>query len=179
MLILRDLHAGPARFVELQKGLTGIATNLLSGRLEDLIERREAAHGVTLYQLTELGWKSGDLLFELGRFGGHFAPDEEHQAPGNLRTVAVTLTFACRRVLKPGTELRARLMIDGEAFHLEAAAGDLRVLAGSGPEPDVTLATSYEPSFVRDHCDLAVGTAGKEILLFGLLGDAIALLRDC
>ena len=32
MLILRDLHAGPARFSELQSGLTGIAPNLLTDR---------------------------------------------------------------------------------------------------------------------------------------------------
>ena len=37
LLILRDLHAGPARFQELHEGL-GIATNLLSSRLAKLSE---------------------------------------------------------------------------------------------------------------------------------------------
>ena len=35
LLILRDLHAGPARFSDLETGL-GIASNLLSSRLRDL-----------------------------------------------------------------------------------------------------------------------------------------------
>ena len=37
LLILRDLHAGPARFNELLEGLTGIASNLLTNRLEELV----------------------------------------------------------------------------------------------------------------------------------------------
>ena len=37
LLILRDLHAGPARFQQLQEGL-GIATNLLTTRLAELTE---------------------------------------------------------------------------------------------------------------------------------------------
>ena len=37
LLILRDLHAGPARYQELNEGL-GIATNLLSTRLAELTD---------------------------------------------------------------------------------------------------------------------------------------------
>ena len=37
LLILRDLHAGPARFSDLQRGLTGIAANLLADRLAKLV----------------------------------------------------------------------------------------------------------------------------------------------
>ena len=33
-MILRDLHAGPMRFGELQDGLPGLASNLLATRLE-------------------------------------------------------------------------------------------------------------------------------------------------
>ncbi len=193
LLILRDLHAGPARFNELQKGLTGIATNLLSSRLEvlitdGLIERVEAEHGVTLYRLTDLGGQTGDLLFELARFGGQFSPDEDRQRPGNLRTVAITLTQACRRVLKPGAEVRARLLIDEEPFHLIAAAGAVTVLAGPGPEPDVTMTTSYEPmvevaegrldmeSFVKNHATLRIAQAEKAGVFLTLMGDAISLL---
>ena len=69
LLILRDLHAGPARFSDLQSGLGGIASNLLAGRLQQLLEdglarRRDAGFGVTVYELTETGAKSADLLFE-------------------------------------------------------------------------------------------------------------------
>ena len=37
LLILRDLHAGPMRFGELQKGLPGTAANLLTERFNKLV----------------------------------------------------------------------------------------------------------------------------------------------
>ena len=56
LLILRDLHAGPAGFSDLQSGLDGIASNLLTNRLQEpigggLVRRRDAEFGVTLYEL--------------------------------------------------------------------------------------------------------------------------------
>ena len=95
LLILRDLHAGPARFKDLQTGLTGIATNLLTDRLQQLIgdgliEKRDAPHGVALYALTPLGERTRSLLFELAMFGGQFEPEPVPRRPGNLRTIAVT-----------------------------------------------------------------------------------------
>jgi DNA-binding HxlR family transcriptional regulator len=74
LLILRDLHAGPARFKDLQTGLTGIALNLLSDRLQTLesdglVQKGQSDFGVSLYSLTSLGEKTDQLLFELARFG--------------------------------------------------------------------------------------------------------------
>ena len=58
LLVLRDLHAGPARFGELESGL-GIATNLLTTRLADLIESglvtRSSHEGRDHYELTDSG----------------------------------------------------------------------------------------------------------------------------
>ena len=56
LLILRDL----------QTGLDEIASNLLTNRLQELmgdglVRRRDAEFGVTLYELTELGSRTGDL----------------------------------------------------------------------------------------------------------------------
>lgn len=55
LLIVRDLHAGPARFHDLETGL-GIATNLLSTRLTELTEagliEKSTAVGRGVYQLT-------------------------------------------------------------------------------------------------------------------------------
>ena len=89
LLILRDLHAGPGRFSDLQEGLTGIASNLLTTRLrqleeDGLVSRREAQFGVSLYQLTEMGEGTAELLYELAAFGSRFPPDNDIQRPGNL-----------------------------------------------------------------------------------------------
>ena len=47
LLILRDLQAGPARFQELETGL-GLATNLLSSRLAELVDT-----GLVKYQVPD------------------------------------------------------------------------------------------------------------------------------
>ena len=75
LLILRDLHAGPARFKDLQTGLAGIASNLLANRLQaleesGLVQKSQSDFGVSLYSLTSQGEKTDQLLFELARFGG-------------------------------------------------------------------------------------------------------------
>jgi DNA-binding HxlR family transcriptional regulator len=75
LLILRDLHAGPARFSDLKTGLDGIATNLLTDRLRQLIDdglvvRREGEFGTALYTLTELGRRSSDARGRVPA-GGH------------------------------------------------------------------------------------------------------------
>ena len=149
LLILRDLHAGPARFSDLQT-LPGIASNLLTNRLrqleeEGLVRRRDAEYGTTVYELTELGSRTGDLLFELAMFGAEFPPDDEIKRPGNLRTIAVTLRVACQRVVDPSMSLHAELVVDGEPFTFTVESGVVDVKAGKASNPEATLTTSYQP----------------------------------
>ncbi len=195
LLILRDLHAGPARFSDLQAGLTGIAANLLTDRLNQLVddgllERRDGPYGSALYALTDLGMQTRDLLFELAQFGGRFAPDREIRRPGNLRTVAVTLGAACQRVVTPAARFQAALVIDGEPFSLTVSEGKVDMVYAQADAPDVVMTTSYEPMiaaaegeialdvFLRDHVRLEETTAGKQAELMALLGDAMALFSD-
>lgn len=186
LLILRDLHAGPARFKDLQTGLTGIASNLLSDRLQaleasGLIQKGESEFGVSLYSLTDLGERTDQLLFELARFGGQMPHPSEIRKPGNLRTIAVSLGTACKRAVGPDHEFRATLLIDGEAFRMTARDGDVQIRAGAAEDPDVVMTTSYEPmmaladgdivlgQFVSNHVELEVITPGKESEFFDLL----------
>lgn len=190
LLILRDLHAGPARFKDLQTGLTGIASNLLSDRLQaleasGLTKKSEAEFGVSLYALTELGERTAQLIFELARFGGRMPRPQKIKKPGNLRTVAVSLGTACRRAVSLDHDFEATLLIDGEAFGMTAKDGDARIRAGVAERPDVVMTTSYEPmmaladgeinqsQFVSNHVALEVLTPGKEAEFFDLLTRAI------
>jgi DNA-binding HxlR family transcriptional regulator len=94
LLIIRDLHVGPARFHDLETGL-GIATNLLSTRLTELTEagliEKTTDASRAVYQLTELGRSTDRLLWELARFGREIDPDSDPREPGNLRTIALPL----------------------------------------------------------------------------------------
>jgi DNA-binding HxlR family transcriptional regulator len=189
LILLRDLHAGPARFSELQT-LPGIATNLLTSRLrqlegDGLVRRRRAEYGTTVYELTELGKRTAALLFELAAFGSHFPPDEPVKRPGNLRTIAVTLQVACQRVVDPSMRLRAELIVDGEPFSLTVNDGVVVVEAGVAEDPEATLTTGYEPlvavadgrmtmdELIERHVELAGGAESVEAFA-RLMGEAIA-----
>ena len=190
LLILRDLHAGPARFKDLQTGLTGIATNLLSERLQSLeasglIQKTESDYGVSLYSLTELGDRTGHVLFELTKLGGNLPRPEVIKKPGNLRTVAVSLGTACKRAVGEEHNFEATLNIDGERFRMTAKNGIAEVRADEAKTPDVIMTTSYEPmmaladgqieqgEFLSKHVVLNVLTPGKDAEFFDLLSRAI------
>ena len=194
LLILRDLHAGPARYSDLQNGLAVIASNLLTNRLQQLIDdglviKRDGDYGVTLYALTDLGARTGDLLFELAMFGGRFQPDEEPRRPGNLRTIVVTLRTALQRIVTPNVSFDAELIIDGEHFALSVHDGAVDMRAGAAHAPDVVMATSYEPmmaasegemtmdQLMEGHVTITTHVAGKDQELLMLLGSAMHMFQ--
>src|SRR5262249_26833041 len=149
LLVLRDLHAGPARFGELLDGLSGIASNLLASRLDELVEgglvrKASGPHQVTVYELTPLGASTADLLYELAAFGSRLPPDPDRREPGNRRAVAVTLKVACSRVVDPKLTLRAELRLDGEPYGLEVDSGPVDIVARPAVAPLVILETDYE-----------------------------------
>lgn len=193
LLILRDLHAGPARFSDLLAGLTGIASNLLTNRLNHLVEdglvrKSEGPFGVALYELTELGTRTNGLLFELARFGGRLPLDEHPKPPGNLRTIAVTMKTALQRIIDPNIALTAELVVDGEPFSIIINEGRADVLAGPLAEADVRMTTSYEPlvavgdgrlpldQFIEKHCDVTAPDPVKIKQLGELFGAVVAEL---
>ena len=194
LLILRDLHAGPARFTDLQSSLPGLASNLLTDRLrrleyDGLVARRQAEFGITVYELTELGESTGGLLFALALLGSHFPADEELERPNNLRNLAVTLKEALRTVVDSSTAIRAGLLVDGEAFEIVVADGDVEVHYRTPVDVDVTIATAYEPliaagdgdlplqQLVADHVRLVGGDPAKLEELLALFGEAFSALE--
>lgn len=186
LLILRDLHAGPARFKDLKSGLTGIASNLLSDRLRaletsGLIQKGRSKFDVSLYSLTSMGEKTNELLFELARFGRQTPHPPKIRKPGNFRTIAVSLGTACNRAVGPEHNFGANLMIDEELYRLTACDGVAQIRAGSAENPDVIMTTSYEAiialtdgdmareEFITKHVTLEVIKLGKEAAFFDLL----------
>jgi DNA-binding HxlR family transcriptional regulator len=187
LLILRDLHAGPARFTELQDGLTGLASNLLSSRLtllqeDGLIHRQAGPRGARLYALTPDGEATASLLFELGNYGSRFPPAEDMRRPGNLRTIAVSLKELLRRSASPDTLLHVELVVDDEAFSVRVADGQASVRYGADPQAPVQIQMAYEPlidmidghlapqTFMTAHVQVTRGTQEQAGAYFGLLG---------
>ena len=190
LLILRDLHAGPARFKDLQTGLKGIASNLLSDRLQalkasGLVQKNQSNYGVSLYSLTAEGEITDQLLFELARFGRRMPHPSKIHKPGNLRTIAVSLGTACKRAVGLDHNFSVTLLIDQETYPLAAQDCDVQIRAGVAEKPDLVMTTTYEPmmaladgditrdEFVSNHVALEVVTPSKENENFDLLTRAI------
>lgn len=195
LLILRDLHAGPARFSELQRGLTGIAANLLTERLAKLVDdglarKVEAAHGATVYELTDLGKGTSGIIFDLAMFGARFEPEGEVVPPGNLRTVATTMGAAAKRAATPDMTFSAAVVVDGEQMHLWVRDGSAGMTYEEGRDPDLVFSTTYpallamsegdlDPDdFAANHCRIDVRTAGKDAEFMELMARITGLLRE-
>jgi DNA-binding HxlR family transcriptional regulator len=180
LLIVRDLHAGPARFQELETGL-GIATNLLSTRLSELTEAglieksTETRRGA--YQLTELGRHTDRLLWELARFGSQIDRDPDPREPGNLRTIALPLRVILEAV-PDRPDLVARLLIDDDSFTIISTADRVEIKYGDMlTEPDLVARTDYQgfldageghisfDEFATRHLEIIDGTAHADTFL--------------
>jgi DNA-binding HxlR family transcriptional regulator len=111
LLIIRDLSAGPRRFVELQRVLPGISTEQLRSRLNRMVadgmltrkRYREVPPRVD-YALTEQAYDLMPVLCELARWGYEWAWSPPHEtesvdlaaifrlAPGLVRAAELTGT---------------------------------------------------------------------------------------
>lgn len=148
LLILRELHAGPGRFSDLRAALPGLASNLLTTRLAEMIEtglaQREGAERGARYALTDLGRATRPLLLELALFGAQLPPPDRMVEPGNRRHVAVTLAAAAERVAPPDLSLRAAIVLDGQPFSFVVAKGRVSMEAGAMLAPPLRYETSYD-----------------------------------
>lgn len=176
LLILRDLHAGPARYHELQEGL-GIATNLLSTRLTDLADAGMIERSADGYRLTDAGRSTDRLLWELTRFGSGLERDPDPKEPGNLRTLVLPLRILLEAAAdRP--ELRARIEIDTAEVTIVSSPREATVEWGRTTDPvDIVARTNYEafldlsegvvslPDFAHHHLEIVAGTEyGPQLL---------------
>jgi DNA-binding HxlR family transcriptional regulator len=185
LLILRDLHAAPARFSDLFNGLEGLASNLLTTRLQQLtddglIEKRPGERGV-FYALTDVGQRSAPLLFELMTFGSSFEPAADIRRPRNLRTVAVALKEALRRAVGDGDEAHVELVVDDEPFAIDVAQGVVSVRYEAYDDAAIRIAVDYDamiavadgrmpPSeYAEEHVRVERGTQAAAWQFMGLM----------
>lgn len=144
MLIVRELLLGPLRFSELQKGVGGAPTDVLTRRLRDLeadgiVSRRELAAPAagTVYELTDLGRELEEPLLDLGRWGLNFYRVED--LPGLVTT---SLANALRVVLAPpadGDPIVLQLHNEGHSNWLRIGAGESTAGRGEAESPDLVL----------------------------------------
>jgi DNA-binding HxlR family transcriptional regulator len=167
LLLVRDLMLGPKRFTELQRGLDGLAPNLLAARLKEmealgLIGKAQAPEGRgEAYDLTPAGRELEPALHALGQWGFRYLAKPD---PSDRKELAWALFALKRRYRGIGKPMLAELRCDGRLFQyrLEAERADLR--EGSHGLPDLLLqgdGDAFRALFFRGESAAALRAAGR------------------
>jgi DNA-binding HxlR family transcriptional regulator len=161
LLIIRDLAAGPRRFVELQRVLPGISTEQLRSRLNRMVadglltrqRYREVPPRVD-YELTERSKELMPVLGALARWGYDWTWSAPR--PGEDINVGAILRLT-PGMLAPPMEVRGTVEMivtgnddDHPERHFRLSAADGRVAITERPEgdPDATV-TGGESAWIR------------------------------
>jgi DNA-binding HxlR family transcriptional regulator len=186
LLIVRDLAAGPRRFVELQRVLPGISTEQLRSRLNRMVadgmltrkRYREVPPRVD-YALTERARELMPILGELARWGYEWA----WSAPRANEAVDIGAIFRLAPGLVrtgPGTEGSVELSItnnsgDGASFTMSVSEGIATVEERTAERPDARVSgdesawiAAFAPDGTRAGLTMTGDRALADILLNAL-----------
>ncbi|MEO0971664.1 MAG: winged helix-turn-helix transcriptional regulator [Pseudomonadota bacterium] len=182
LLIIRELLAGPKRYGELIKNLTGIGTNLLAERLKFLaekgvIEKTSGTGKRQAYALTELGESLRPTVLGLARWGLDYVGDlpEEYEVRASWGLLAV------EAMIEPTQADRAEqyeFRIDDEVFHVAVTPGAANVVAGPAASPIAVVVTDGA-TFVRIGAGALAPFAALASGKLKLDGDPGAIMRAC
>jgi DNA-binding HxlR family transcriptional regulator len=158
LLIVRDLLVGPKRFSEIERGLPGIPTNILTARLNELedsglVRRRlleRPAKGV-VYELTDDGRALEEPVMAIGRWGA--------QRLGNPRPDEVvtedSIAMALRTTFRPEAARKARLTyllrLGPIQVHARIRDGTVTVERGPVERPDLVIETGPAMRLLMAH----------------------------
>ncbi|MEO1644745.1 MAG: winged helix-turn-helix transcriptional regulator [Chloroflexota bacterium] len=152
LLVVRNLLAGPKRFSDLQKGLPGISTNVLTDRLKkleanDTIASRylPAPAASNVYELTPTGYELVSALGALARWGAMMLgepTDDQHIVPESVIFMILGMFWG------KGNEsisLTCNLQVDSarysEIFAITLSEGQVMIAQQPHSEPDITFTT--------------------------------------
>jgi DNA-binding HxlR family transcriptional regulator len=140
LLVVRELLLGPKRFTDLRAGLPRVSPDVLAERLRELeaagVLRRDTLPppaASRVYALTGRGRELKPVILELGRWGSREPPNDGPLGP-DAAVIALMTMF--HGDLEGSFELR----LDGHAFALTAAEGQLDAVRGPASQPIAVIA---------------------------------------
>jgi DNA-binding HxlR family transcriptional regulator len=153
LLIVRDLAAGPRRFVELQRVLPGISTEQLRSRLNRMVadgmltrrRYREVPPRVE-YELTERAYALMPVIGAVARWGY----DWMWSAPRASERVDIGAIFrVAPGLIQPPADVNASVSLvvedgDGESYVLVAEGGKVRIQEVQPERSDATISGSRD-----------------------------------
>jgi DNA-binding HxlR family transcriptional regulator len=145
--IVRDLGFGARRFTDLQSGLPGLASNLLSKRLKEMEENNLVAKrrlpppaSSTVYELTAQGRSLHDVIKTLSNWGTQYleVPAPKDDFLGIIPAMSSLYRFYDFDTAN-GMTLVCEFHANGEVIKAQMDNGQLAVSIGVADNPDVTL----------------------------------------
>lgn len=140
LLVVRELLSRPCRYGELQEGLPGIATNLLSERLRTLEQSGVVTHdGGGRYLLTPWGERLASPVRELARWAAPLmrSQKEGEEFRSHWLAVPVQMMFGGHDAGRP--PLSAEIRTGDEIVSLESSGGRVQFRRGPSPSPELVL----------------------------------------
>ena len=186
LLIVRDLLSGPKRFSELQDGLRGVPTNVLTARLRELedegiVMRRAHARpgGGVVYDLTDFGRELEQPILRLGFWGAkamgpmcegdHFSTD----------SLALALRGSFRPEHAKGQARLYEFNVEDKSLRAHVEAGKVVVPCHSTDDPDLVLEADADVLAGLLSGDMSLDEARKSgrLELRGTRAEAVRLLE--
>ncbi|MBV9276950.1 MAG: helix-turn-helix transcriptional regulator [Candidatus Eremiobacteraeota bacterium] len=147
LLIVRDLLVGPKRFSDLQRGLPGIPSNILTTRLKELeddgiVQRRllPRPSGAVVYELTTAGRQLEEPVISLGRWGAKRLgePRADETVTEDSIASALLSTFCAKAAGRSSVSYELRVG-SGITVHARVRGGKLEVGRGPLTRPDLII----------------------------------------
>lgn len=150
LLVVRQLLLGPQRYTDLERGLPGVATNLLAERLRHLgstgvVSRRQLPPPAasTVYELTEQGALLEDAILALGRFGARYLPPPGPDETTHPDWLVLGMLCSCRSSRSADTATYG-LEIDERAYRIRIDEGAAKATRGNADDADLTVRGGFE-----------------------------------
>jgi DNA-binding HxlR family transcriptional regulator len=181
LLLIRELMRGPKRFKELQEGMEGIGTNLLSSRLKTLeesglVERTTLPSSVPVpgYALTPRGEALRPALSELALWGFDLLDaDGLEELRSRSAWAAMTMCAHMDRDEKRPPDGIFAFDVAGESFWLRVAGSRSTLRDGPPPlEPEASLVADKDGFFA-----VAAGAADPDSAGATIEGDRRLMLQ--
>lgn len=181
LLIVRELLTGPKRFSELEQGLPGIATNVLSSRLRELEEagliRRSLsapASSSVVYGLTHYGLELEGPVVHLGLWGSKSLGKPEEDDFFSPSALAIALRGAFRPDKAKGDDLGFEIRFGDRPVRVFVSDGQVSFPSESSSKPRLVLETPPEvfAELLAGQLDIDSALASGRVRIDGSKRDA-------
>lgn len=146
LLIVRDLLVAPKRFTDLQRGLPGIPSNVLTTRLKELeqsgvVHRRvlPRPEGSIVYELTEYGRELEEAVIQIGRWGAKSLSDPRPDEVITADSMVMALRSTFRAEAANGIRASYELRLGDVVLNARVHDGTVAVAAGELPDADLSI----------------------------------------